>query len=451
MLKLHSYRLGAGAALIAIAAATPAHAGGPLAIRVGRAETVSKGVIENAVILVEDGKIVTIGEDLPVERGIPVLDRPQWTVIPGLVSCYTRIGMDSEGGDEMSPDVKAADELWPKSRDLRKVVEYGVTTLGVYPAGNGIPGIAAVIRPRGDTAQDLLLDDSAYLKIVMRSDSASKKRIRDAFKKADEYDDKVKKAREKWDKEKDKKGKKEERKEEKPEEKRMAQGDGQDAEPAAAQDSKGDAQVDKAGDGFVPPAPDDKSRAFVEMRAGKLRALVTMAAASDWLHWLDAIGKEKIGFDVRLVLNQDTDVFHVFDRKTFDLEEDGIGDRKVHAVVEPVLTFTPNTRRLRNLPMELSAAGAKVCFTPRFDDLANYKAWLAHVGELTGAGMARDVALRALTLNPAEMLGVGDRVGSIEKGKDANFVFLDGDPFQPATRIQAVMLDGRIVFGEVDL
>ena len=47
-----------------------------LAVRVGRAETVSKGVIEHAVIFVEDGKIVMIGEDLPIERGIPIFDRP---------------------------------------------------------------------------------------------------------------------------------------------------------------------------------------------------------------------------------------------------------------------------------------------------------------------------------------------------------------------------------------
>jgi hypothetical protein len=217
------------------------------------------------------------------------------------------------------------------------------------------------------------------------------------------------------------------------------------------QDAKEEKKDDKKSDGFVPPAPEPKAKAFVDMRAGKLRALVTMSAASDWLHWLDAIGKEKVGFDVRLVLNQDTDVFYVFRKADYDLEADAIGDRKIHAIVEPLLTFTPNTRRVRNLPNELARAGAKVCFTPRFDNLDNYKVWMAHVGEIVGAGMDREAALRALTLNPAEMLGVADRVGSIEKGKDANFVFVDGDPFQPQTRIQAVMLDGRFVFGEVDL
>ncbi len=431
--------------------ASPALAGGPLAIRVGRAETVSKGTIEHAVILVEDGKIVTIGEDLPVERGVPILDRPEWTVIPGLVSCYTRIGMDSEGGDDMSPEQKASDEIWPKSQDMRKVVEYGVTTLGVYPAGNGISGQAAAIRPLGATVDEMLLKDSVYLKIAMRSDSASKKRVRDGFKKADEYDEKVKKAREKWEKEKDKKSaKKDEKKDEKPDEKKMAGVDGQDAGPEVAEEPKS-SKSDKKDDGFVPPPADDKSRAFVQLREGTLKAVVAFNSASDWLHWLDVLGKEPVHFDVRLVLNLDCDLYYVFKKSEYDLEDDAIADRKIHAIVDPVLTFTPNTRRVRNLPMELARAGAKVCFTPRVDELRGYKDWLANVAELVAAGMTHDTALRALTLNPAEMLGVEDRVGSIEKGKDANFVFLDGDPFEATTRIQAVMLDGRIVFGEVDL
>src|SRR6185295_10344339 len=117
------------------------------AIRVGKAETVAKGVIENAVILVENGKIVTIGEDLPVERGIPILDRPEWVVMPGLVDAYSRLGCDSEGGEDMSPEVHASAEIFPKAKEYEAVVKLGVTTLGIYPAGNGIPGQACAIRP----------------------------------------------------------------------------------------------------------------------------------------------------------------------------------------------------------------------------------------------------------------------------------------------------------------
>jgi imidazolonepropionase-like amidohydrolase len=72
------------------------------------------------------------------------------------------------------------------------------------------------------------------------------------------------------------------------------------------------------------------------------------------------------------------------------------------------------------------------------------------VGEVVNAGLPSDVALRAMTLEAAEILGVADRVGSIEKGKDANLVFLTGSPFEATSKIAAVMLDGEFVHGEVN-
>ena len=166
---------------------------------------------------------------------------------------------------------------------------------------------------------------------------------------------------------------------------------------------------------------------------------------------LDAIGKEKLAWDLRFVLQRESDVFYVGDKKAYDLEVDGIGDRKCRVVIEPVLTLHPGTMRQRSPAMELSRAGAKIVFIPRNDTLPDHKAWLQNVGEMVGAGLKRDVALRAVTLEPAALLGVDARVGSLEKGKDANMVFLTGDPFQPATQVKAVMLEGRFVHGEVRL
>lgn len=428
----------------ALSLASSAHAE-LLAIRVGRAETVSKGVIEHAVILVEDGKIVTIGEDLPVERGIRIVDRPSWTVMPGLVNCWSRVGLDSEGGDESSPEIKARDELYPEADEYQEIVKYGVTTLGLYPAGNGIPGQAVAVRPLAKTADEMVLGDPAYLKIVLRADSGSKKRVTDGFKKADDYAEKEKKAREKFDKDQEKK-KGSKKSDDKKEEKKDEEKKGGVAEEPKSDDAK---DKEKAGDGYVPPEPDAKQKPWVDLRAKKLRAVVSITSAAEYLHWIDALGKEEIDWDLRLVLNRDADFFYVLAKSTYDLDVDGIGDRKVRAIVEPVLTLTPNTMRTRNLPKELAKAGAKVVFIPRGDDMQSHRNWLANVGEVVAAGLDRATALRALTLEPAELMGVGSRVGSLDKGKDANMVFLDGDPFQPATRIQAVMLDGRFVHGDV--
>jgi len=436
-----------------------------LAIRVGKAETIAKGTIEHAVILIENGKIVTIGEDLPIERGIPVLDRPDWVVMPGLVNAYSRLGLDSEGGDDMSAEVKASAELYAAAEDFQEVVKYGVTTLGLYPAGNGVPGQACAIRPLGKSKEELLLADGCYLKMISRATPSAKKLFQDGFKKADEYADKEKKAREKFDK--DKKGKKDDKKEEKKEEPKTsanapkqadaveiegaaarAQGEAAAQEPAAAEDPKPDEKKD---DGFVPPEPEPKAKPWVDLRSGKLRGLVSINNAAEYVHFQDAIGKETFSWDLRLVVQRESDIFYVLDKQCYDLEYDGIGDKKCRVVMEPVLSVTPGTMRNRNLALELSKAGAKIVFIPRNDTLQDAKNWLANVGEMVGASLDRNVALRAVTLEPAELLGVEKRVGSLEKGKDANLLFYSGDPLEPTSKLQAVMLDGRFVHGEVKL
>src|SRR5262249_49501892 len=156
-------------------------------------------------------------------------------------------------------------------------------------------------------------------------------------------------------------------------------------------------------------------------------------------------------FDLRIPMSRECDIFYVEDKKTYDLDVDGIGDRKCRVVVEPVVTLQPGTMRQRNLPLELSNAGAKVVFIPRNDTLNDFRDWTPTAGERAGAGPARAPALRAGTGEPAALLGLESRLGSLEKGKDANMVFLNGEPFEPTTRIQAVMLEGRFVYGEVKL
>ena len=428
---------------------------GLLAIRVGRAETVSKGVIEHAVILVEGGKIVTIGEDLPVARGIPILDRPEWTVVPGLVNAYSRLGLDGDGSDENNADVRASQELYPAHEDYAKVVEYGVTTLGLYPPGNGIPGQAVAVRPIGASPAGTILADPAYLKIILRATASSKKMLADGFKKADDYAEKEKKAREKWDKDQEAKkkkaapAKKDETADEKKTDEKKTE-DKKEEKPEGKEEGKSDSKDEKSKEeAFVPPVPEPKVKPFLDLRTGKLHALCSVSSAAEYLHCVDAFGKEKVAFDLRIPLGRESDVYYVADKKTYELDVDGIGDRKCRVVVEPVLTLQPGTMRERNIAMELSRKGAKIVFVPRNDTLSDLRDWLPDVGEMVGAGLDREVALRAVTSEPAALMGLGDRLGSLEKGKEADILFLSGDPFQPSTRIQAVMLGGKFVHGEV--
>lgn len=396
--------------------------GGLLAIKVGRAETVSGAALEHAVILVDDGKIIEIGADLPVARGIPVFERPEWTVMPGLVSCYTRLGVDGRAGQEFSPEASPTPEVQPGHPDYKEVLEAGVTTIGLYPPGTGFPGHAAALRPHGDSLAEMLVDEDAYLKVYFRANAQAKKQVRDVWSKVDEHDEKVKKAKEKFDK--DSKAKPSDKKDE---EKK----DGE-AKPEEKKDDKAKA--------FVPPEADPKIKPFLQVRDGELGMLVSIAQAADWTHWLDAIGERKFDFSLRVVMTREIDLYEV---------KEEIGKRGVRVVMEPQISLVPGTMRQRNLAAELSASGAKIAFKPRNDTVADHAALLRHVGEMVGAGLARDVALKGVTLEPAAVLKLDKQLGSLEKGKVANFVFLNGDPFEPSTRVMAVMLDGEFVSGEV--
>lgn len=447
------------AALASLCASSAAHAQGTYALRVARAETVSHGTVEHAVVLIEDGKISAVGQDLEVERGIPVYDWRDCVLMPGLVDCWSRMGLDSDAGNGFEPQARASDELYADQEIWGEVLERGVTTLGLVPSGFGIPGHASAIRPKGATPAEMVLRERAYLLAYLRADAGSKKMLREALKKADEHEDKVSKAKEKWEKDKEKKAdkksdKKDDAKEEKKDEKKedkssaaqqsLAQeasgesGSAAEGPASAAQDKKTDAG--KKGEEFVPPAADDKVRPFLDARAGKRRVVFAISKAADYLHLLDALGKESFEFDLRVPLRDDVDLFYVIDK---------LGEKKLRVIMEPRVTLQPATRRERNLPQELAAAGGKPVFVPRSDNLEGIEEWLRRVGELVAIGLDRQVALKAVTLEPAHVLGLGARLGSIEKGKDANLLLFRGDPFEVGSRLQAVVLEGRVVHGEV--
>lgn len=426
-----SVRFLALAAALALAAPL-ASASDALAIRVGRAETVSNGTIEHAVVLVESGTITIVGEDLPVERGIPVLDRPEWVAIPGLVNAYSRLGMSSTASTEDRPHETAIRELDPGHPYYDDALEAGVTTLALYPPGRGLPGQALVVRTAGKTAEQMLLEERAYLKVVFESNSRSKKLIRDGFEKVDDYIEKEKKAREKYDKavEKAKKKKKSSK---------SKKDDDKDKKDDEETDSKDDEKADEGPGPYVPPEVDPKVQVFMDLRSGDRSALVSMRKAADYLHWIDAIGDEEFEWSLRIPVNRNLDFFHV---------AEDLGKTGCHVVMEPQLSNHPSTMRVRNMPLELSEAGCKVVFIPEGDTPTSFEDWREAVAEIVAWGFDREAALRAMTLEPAKLLGVDDRVGSIEAGKHANMVFLSGDPFEVGTRVEAVMLEGELVFEE---
>ena len=400
---------------LTLAATAPAATGDLLAIRAPRVEVGNGETLHHAVILVEDGKIVTIGEDLPIERGIPVLElTDNQVVMPGLVNAYSRQGMSGRGYSDAKPFILASDELNPGSGAYKSMREAGVTTLGQYPAGSGIPGQAVAVRTGGGSVEEMVLKQSCYLKVIGGSSRSSKSRIKDGFKKADSWIEKEAKNKEKWEKAKEKFDKEDD------EEKKKKLDPGP----------------------YKPVDEDPSAKAFLQLRDGSLEALISIRSSSDYLHLLDAIGEEDFSWDLRVVSTRSLDIFHVADR---------IGEAGRRVIMEPEISLHPGTLRQRNLPAELARAGASLVLVPRSDSTSDHESWRRHVGELVAAGLDYQTALRAMTLEPAVVLGVDAEVGSLEAGKSANLIILNGEPFEATTEVEVVMLDGEFVHGEVDL
>lgn len=386
----------------------PARAADLFVIKARRVELGDGEVMEHAVILVEDGQIVTMGQDLPVERGIPVIElEDHQVVLPGLVNPYSRYGMTGGGFNDSRPYVKASDELYPTAM-YDAFLENGVTTVAQYPAGQGIPGQAVALRPLAAKPADMILQDGVYLKAIMRNSSSAKRALKQGFEKVDEYDEKVAKEREKWEKK---------------------------------NKSKDDDKKSSKGDPFTPPEPEPEVKAFMDLREGRLRALFSVGDAASYAHLVHAIGDEEFEWHLRIPLTRDIDIFHV---------KDEIGETGCFTLMEPLITLMPGTMRQRNLPAEFDRAGAKLVLIPRDDTPEGFASFLEDVGTMIAAGLDREAAVRAITSHPAQFLGLGDRVGTLAEGRRANLVVFSGDPFQPGTEIDGVMLDGRFVTGDID-
>jgi len=130
----------------------------------------------------------------------------------------------------------------------------------------------------------------------------------------------------------------------------------------------------------------------------------------------------------------------------YELAAKDLGERKAKVTLLPLITQALATVDRLNLPKMYAQAGCEVTLLPMMDNPREFGRVLIRTAELVREGWAREEALKALTLNPAKLLGLDARLGSIEKGKDADLIFLDSDPFAPDARVREVMIAGEIVF-----
>ncbi len=438
-------------------------------IHAGRVITVSGEEFRPGTVVIADGKVRLVGgREVEAPDGAEVIDAPAETIMPGMVHPRTRFGLPGYNRRGVHGDLRAADEMYPALIEFDELLKNGFTAAAFYPDGTGATGVATVYRTGGPDGPAPILDAS-YLRVTFNDTGRDKRVLRGAFEKAKKEIEKVKKAREEWDKkqkekaeakkkEEEEKKKQEQKPPPKPEGGKSAEGitdAGAGGEPVEVTASSNIAATDLAAppkkddeakaeapkeEVFTPPPIDPAHQPFVDLiqKEAKVPVLIELGAASDLRHLDDVLKPyEDVAHQYYLTPNYLTDYHHIIE---------DLGQRKAQVVIGPRVDYMRDSVVRYNVADRLNRAGCTVAFEPLADWPTEYERVRARVADLVRAGLSREAALKAMTLHPARVVGLGDSLGSLEKGKDADIVFFDSDPLVPESRVTRVMIGGKIVW-----
>ena len=377
--------------------------------------TVTRGTLQNTDVLLRNGKIAAIGKDLNASANARVIDATGKYVMPGIIDCHSHSMLDTinEGTLAVTSMVRTSDVLNVTDVDLYRELAGGVTTLNLlHGSANPIGGLNTVVKIKyGRPAEEFIFPGAmpgikfALGENVKRSSTPNQpgvtrrypntrmgveETIRDAFTRARDY-------KRTWD------------------EYRTA--------------------VAKGNKSLIPPRRDLQLEPLVEILEGKRYVHAHCYIASEILMLINLA--DEFGFKIRTFQ-------HVLEgyKVAKEIARHGAGastfaDSWAYKI-EAYDAIAYNTAIM-------TRAGIVVSVNSDSDERArrlNIDAAKAmHFGDLT-----EEQALKLITLNPAIQLGIQDRVGSIEVGKDADVAIWNGHPFSVYSRVDTTFVDGDIFF-----
>ena len=379
--------------------------GQKVAVRGETVYTMAGAPLADGVVLIRDGKIEKVGKAAEVKIGNDYTVLSGKVVTPGLIDAHTVVGLagyynqphDQDQLDKSSPiqpELRALDAYNPREKLVEWLRGLGVTTLHTGQAPGALAsGQSILVKTVGNTVEEVLLDSAAMVTLTLgsavsrnyKSPGTSAKGVamlRTELLKAREY------------------------------QKKMANKD-----------------ISKR------PARDLKLEALAMVLSGKLPALITANRAVEIMTALRLANE----FGFRLILDGAAEAYLV-------LEE--IRAAGVPVIIHPTMARPRGDSR--NLSLETAAklhqAGIPFAFQSGYESyVPKTRVVLFEAAIAAANGLAREDALAALTINSAKILGIDRRVGSLEKGKDADLVIFGGDPFEYTTHVCTVMVDGEVV------
>ena len=408
----------AAAVAALLLATSPAEAAdGVLAITGGRVVTVSGPVIENGTVIVEGGKITAVGAGLPVPAGARVVDATGKTVYPGLIDALTTLGLTEIGSVAGSVDVSETGDVNPHARAWIAVHPHselipvaranGITAVLAAPQGGLVSGQSALVRLSGTTPDALAVKQPAALHVVYPTGRAPF----DLSRMFDEPERKTFEERQK--------------------EKRRIQEKQLERLRHLLEEAKAHAAALEAARAGGPAPPSDlRLEALAPAARGEL-PVVIRADAEDEIRGAVAFAAER---GLKLIVAGGLEAWRAA----------GVLREKDVAVL---LNVDRLPRRESDAydaaytnPALLAAAGVRFAIVS--DDASQVRNLPYEAAMARAFGLAPEAALRAITLSPAEIFGVAERMGALDPGKDANLVVATGDIMDHRTEVTHVFIDG---------
>ena len=368
-----------------------------------------KEIIEKGQVVIENGKIKAVGENVNIPEEAEVIDASGKVVFPGMIDAHTHLGIGEDGEgwegrdyneitDPITPHLRALDAINPQEDGLKETREAGITTVMTGPgSANVMGGENIVIKTFGNTVDQMVLKNPAGIKAAF---GENPKRVynnqnktpstrmavaavmRETFMKAQDYLEKKQNAEEENE----------------------------------------------------PFTRDIKMESVIKVLNNEI-PLKAHAHRADDIMTILRIARE---FDFDLTLEHCTEGHKI---------AEVIAEAGVPAIVGPTLTGRTKVElRDRNFktPGVLAEAGVKVALMSDHPVIpsANLPVYAALSVK---AGMDKMEALKAITINGAEILGIDDHVGSIESGKDADLVIFSDDPLDINSEVEKVIINGKMI------
>ena len=381
----------------------------PILIRGGRVHDAVTPEPKLVDLLLENGRIAAIGAGLAAPDGCEIVDAAGLDVWPGFVDAHTHIGLDGSGigyegrdynemNDICCPQLRAIDGINPRDPSLAAARNAGVTCVCTGPgSANVLGGTFLVMKTVGDRVDNMIVKDPAAMKCAF---GENPKRV---------YKDKCDSTR-------------------------MSTAAILRGALAAAKDYAARKQAAN-GDPAKLPAYNQKWEALLPVLDGAIPLKAHAHQANDIFTAL-RIAHE---FGVRITLEHVTEGH---------LVPDLLAAENVPLAVGPTLGQASKFE-LQNkswtTPGVLAKAGCQVSIITDSPVIPQHHLPLC-AGLAVKAGMDPFAALQAITIHPARHIGIQDRVGSLEPGKDADIVITDGCPFSVETVVRYVLCNGQLVY-----